>query len=122
MGGIPAGDLDREIQILRADYTTNDLNEQVPTWRSHGAPVRAKAGFKAASEKLVNDEVAAVRIRRFLIRCDEQRADMLERGTLDRIEFPVGSGTHFDILEVNEWGRQIGIEIFATARADEGTA
>lgn len=110
--------LDRKIKIERFTVTTNDLNEEVRTW-AELATVWAEKGYRRANETQVAAEVSAIRVNRFAIRWSSQVDDLSPK---DRIECPVESGVYFDISEVNEIGRREGLEIFATARADGGTA
>lgn len=109
-----AGKLDRRIALQRYSTTKNEFNEDVPAWSTF-ATVWAGKSYRRANETTTADEIAAIRVLRFEIRWSSPLEDLNPK---DRIEYPIGSGTLFDITEVNEIGRREGLEIFATARAD----
>lgn len=114
-GKMPAGKRNRRITIQRAMTTQDpDSGQPVEAWGSL-ATVWAEKGYRSAKEGMMAGGVQAIRVLRFAILWSPTVADV---SPLDRIESPVGSGTLFDIHEVNEIGFHEGIEIFAVARAE----
>ena len=110
-----AGQRDRRIRIERYLVTQNALNEDVHTW-AELATVWASRMDVSDGEKLRASEIGAEISTRFSILWSTDVADVNPK---DRVEYPVGSGTYFDIFSVKEIGRREGIEITATARADQ---
>lgn len=110
-----AGKRNRRITIQRFTSTTDaGSGEQIKTWAAL-ATVWAEKSYRSAKEGVSSAEVQAMRVLRFVILWSPVVDDVTP---LDRIEFPVSSGTLFDISEVNEIGFHEGVEIFAQARAE----
>lgn len=106
-----AGDLNRRITLERATYTTNELNEKVPTWNTL-AVVWASKKDVSDSERLAAAEVRAAITTRFQIRLSNKTADLDAK---DRINF---QGRIYEIFSVKEIWRNTGLEITAAARMD----
>lgn len=108
-----------KIQVQRLTASQDpDTNEEVRAW-SPVLTALAGKGYRRASEGQAVAEIAAIRVLRFDLPWSPA-ADTIT--PLDRIEYPVGASTFFDITEVNEIGRREGVEIFAAARSDGGKA
>lgn len=90
------------------------MNTPVQTWAKL-ADVWASKTDVSDGERMRVAELSAEISTRFGILWSEQLADLNPK---DRIEYPIASGTFFDIYSVKEVGRREGIEITATARAD----
>ena len=113
--GVRSEALDRLITIARATTTQDEFGTPIPTWTTLAANIPAGKSYRSAKEGMTSNEVQAMRVLRFLIRWSDAVADV---GPLDRIEYPVDSGTYYDISEANEVGRREGIELFAQARSE----
>lgn len=104
-----------KITIQRMTTTQNpDSGENVESWGTL-ATVWADKGYRSAKEGVAVAEVQAIRVVRFEILWSGTVDDV---SPLDRIVFPVGGTSIFDISEVNEIGYREGIEIFCAARAE----
>lgn len=103
------------IAIQRA-VSTQDAGsgEPVEAWATL-ATVWAEKGYRSAKEGMLSGGVQSIRVLRFAFLWSDTVKDV---SPLDRVEFPVGSGVHFDISEANEIGFHEGIELFAHARSE----
>lgn len=110
----PAGKRDRRIKIERYTTTQNGLGEEIETW-SALATVWANVVPISDGERIEAQQVNASISTRFTILYSTDVDDVNPK---DRIEYPVGSGTYYDIYGVKELGRREGLEITATAPAD----
>lgn len=110
-----AGKLDRRIKIERYTVAQNSLGEEIETW---GELDTVWSAVKPISdgERIEAQQVNAQITTRFIIRYSSDVSDINPK---DRIEYPVSSGTYYDIFGVKELGRREGFEITATAPADE---
>lgn len=106
-----AGELNRRITIERATFTTNALNEKVPSWTTL-ATVWASKKDVSDSERIAAAEVRASITTRFQIRLSDIVADLNAK---DRISF---QGRIYEIFAVKEIWRNTGLEITAAARVD----
>lgn len=107
-----AGSLDRRLTIERATETRDAFNEPVLTW----APLATVwAGYTPVSdgERFRAGERAADISARFVIRHSSQVAGLSPK---DRAVF---EGAAYDILNVKEVGRRVGLEITCAARGDQ---
>ena len=105
-------DFDCEIEIQRATYTTNSLNEKIPAW-SKLETVPAKRQDASASEGYRAQEVGAEISRRFTIHWSPEVADVTP---LDRVLF---NGLPEEITAVRDRGRNEWREIDTVARAEK---
>lgn len=110
--GIRAGELDRRIDILRATFTKNALNEEVPNWGTLVEGLSAKKRDVSDGERMRAQQVSAEITTRFTIRWSSIVSGVNSR---DRVRC---EGRTYDIFSVKEIGRRVGIEITGTARAD----
>lgn len=102
-----AGKRDRQITIQRPALTNNAFNEQVETW-SDLATVWAQQLPSRGGERIAAQEIYGQSVMTFRIR---YRADLT---VSDRI---VCQGRIWNILDIREIGRRVGIEIDAVAEA-----
>lgn len=110
-----AGKRNRRIVIQRAVTVQDpDSGQPVDAWGTL-ATVYAEKSYRSAKEGMTAGGVQAIRVLRFAILWSDTVKDV---SPLDRIEFPVGSGTLYDITERNDVGFNEGIELFAQARAE----
>ncbi|TDQ63574.1 SPP1 family predicted phage head-tail adaptor [Maritalea mobilis] len=109
-----AGKRDRRIKIQRYTTEQNGLGEEVKNW-SALATVWANVTPISDGERIEAQQVNASISTRFTILHSSTVADVNAK---DRIEYPVDSGTYYDIYGVKELGRREGLEITATAPAD----
>ncbi len=109
-----AGKRDRKIAIQRYTESANAHNEKTKLW-STLAEVWAEKKDVSDREKLQAGEVQSEISTRFVVLNSGMIADVNPK---DRIEYPIGSGTYFDIFGVKEIGRRNGFEITASARSD----
>lgn len=108
-----AGALDRRITIQREVQTGTDAyNVPIMEWVDL-ATVAAAVTPVSDGERWRAAEVSAEVTTRFLIRYSPQVADVNPK---DRIRY---EGRLYDIYGVKEVGRREGLEITATARADQ---
>ena len=114
MSVLPAGKRDRRIKIERFTVVQNSLGEEIRTWAELATVWAAKKDI-SDRERIQAQEVSAEITTRFTILYS---TDVDDTNPKDRIEFPIASGTYFDIYGVKELGRREGLEITATARAD----
>lgn len=110
-----AGKRDRRVKIERFTTTQNGLGEEIETW-SELETVWANVKPISDGERIDAQQVNASITTRFTILYSSDVSDLSPK---DRIEYPVGSGTYYDIFGVKELGRREGFEITATAPADE---
>ncbi len=105
------GAMDRRITIERKYITTGDFNEEVIVW-APVATVWAKKLDVSDGERLRAREVAADITTRFQVRWSQavRYVDAEHRLKYD--------GLIYDIFGVKEIGRREGLEISATARAE----
>ena len=112
-----AGPLDRRIILQRA-ATAQDpgTGEEVSTWANIVATgdgsIAASWRRASARETLAASEVSAAVTDVFEIRYDSAWSDL---SPLDRLTY---NGKTYDIVEVAEIGRRVGLRVGATARAD----
>ena len=103
---------DRYITIQRFTATADDYGEQSKSWTDVGAVLASKVDV-SGSEDPSADQLTALVVTRFRVRWSETLADL---SPLDRIVY---EGQIYDIKVVKELQLKVGIEIFATARADD---
>ena len=108
---LEVGKLDRRLTIQRATYSTNALNEKVATWGDL-ATMWTQVSYKNARERIENQQLMGTLMTRFVVRWNPDIANVTPE---DRILY---EGRIYDIHGVYEFGRHIGLEIHATARAD----
>lgn len=109
------GKLDRRVKIERYTVTQNQYGEEIKSW-AELATVWCAVKPISDGERIEAQQVNASITTRFTIRYSSDVSDLNPK---DRIEYPVGSGTYYDIFGVKELGRREGFEITATAPADE---
>jgi SPP1 family predicted phage head-tail adaptor len=107
-----SGPLDRRVTIKRATTTANSFGEGVKTWATL-ATVWASQSPVSDAERVQSGQITADAQMRFRIRYSRAVADVNPK---DRLEI---GGKVFEIWGVKEIGRREGLEISATARADE---
>ncbi|MFT6772466.1 MAG: SPP1 family predicted phage head-tail adaptor [Paracoccaceae bacterium] len=107
-----AGRLDRRVTLRRATAAPDAFNEPVQTWADL-ATVWAEARPISDRERIAAAQIAATVTHRFTIRWADGLADLSPR---DRLIF---EAREFDISAVKEIGRRDGLEITASARADQ---
>lgn len=111
---LPAGKRGRhriEIQRLTSAQDA-DTGQPIETWLSAGQRW-AEKGYRAATEGMQAGGVQAIRVVRFAVLRDSMTRQ-INPGSF-RI---VDGGIVHDIIEVNEIGANVGVEIFAQARAE----
>lgn len=106
--------LDCPIQLQRATYTTNSLNEKIATWENLGPRIMSERSFKSAGENIKAQQVQATLINRYVFRWAQSISDLNPK---DRL---VDNGLTYEITQVilpagtrNEW-----FEVHAVAKAD----
>lgn len=109
---IRAGALDRQLTIYRRTIAKNNLNEDIETFIAL-ATVAASRKDVSDSEKVAAQQVGAEISTRFQVRWSVLLSDLDPK---DRCRC---DGRTFEIVGVKELGRREGIEISATARADQ---
>ncbi|HEV7344266.1 MAG TPA: phage head closure protein [Devosia sp.] len=108
-----AGDLDREVRLLRFSITYNDDNEPIEGWTPDASPVWASVQYASDGEKARAGQVGAVVSIRFQIRWSASASTLNAK---DRVIYEGGT---FDIAGIKELGRREGLEISGVAAADE---
>lgn len=109
---IDPGDRDRRIVILRASTVQDPgTGEQVETWAPLDTVWAAKKDV-SDGERMKAAEVSAEISTRFTIRWSSAVSSVNPK---DRVQY---DGRTYDIYSVKEIGRQEGLEITGTARAD----
>lgn len=106
-----AGKLDRRISIERASTYQDDTGQEVPRWLP-AASVYASWRRASARETLAAAEVSAAVTDVFEIRWSNLVAEVNPK---DRIIFEERT---YDVIEVTQIGRRIGLRISASARSD----
>lgn len=106
-----AGRLDRRVEILRAQVTTGDLNEDVEAWTTI-ATVWASKEDVSDGEKVRAQAVGASLTTRFQMRWSTFVASVTPEDRL-RCE-----DVDYDITGLKEIGRHEGREITAVSRQD----
>lgn len=110
---MPAGRRDHRITIERLSSVQDaDTGEPIETWLSAGRRW-AEKGYRAAREGMTAGGVQAIRVVRYAVLRDSVTRDLSPHGF--RI---VDGGVVLDIIEVNEIGANVGVEVFAQARAE----
>jgi Phage head-tail joining protein len=106
---------DRYIRIERATSVTDpDSGEPILTWAELATVVASKVDI-SGNEKFEGNEVSATVLTRFRV---PWSATLSTLGGMDRIVHPASNGKIYDIQTVKEQQFKVGLEIFATARAD----
>ena len=121
-----AGKLDRVITLQRKTVTISDSGEPIEGWAV--LALRRPASMKPVSgtERWVQPSLVADQQVEFQIRYSDDVADL---SPLDRIIFPalatgaevVGADMIYNILVVQEIGRQDGLQVITRRRPDTGT-
>jgi head-tail adaptor len=107
-----AGSLDRRVQFRRGQIS-DDGFASVETWADYGSPVSAARQFVSDRERVQSGQVAAVMMARFTVRWSPFTAGISPK---DRLTC---EGVEYDITGIKENGRRVGVEISASARADQ---
>lgn len=107
-----AGSLDRRLTLRRRVVTTNALNEDVETFPDLATVWASKADVSDA-EKVRAQQVGAEITTRFVVRWS------VDLATLNPKDRCACEGREYEITGVKEVGRRDGIEITASARADQ---
>ena len=107
-----SGNLDRLIVLQKRVTTRDEFGEQVITWTEFATRWASSMPVKDG-ERFGNDEAIATITNRFQILWDATAwAD------IDPTCRVVFEGRNYDVVAVKEIGRRDGIEISATARAE----
>ena len=106
-----AGLLDRRVTLLRKTVTRGEANSPIDIWSSL-ATVWASRRDVTDIERLRADEIGAVLTTRFQIRYSPTVADLTPA---DRLSC---DGRTYNIEGVRQLGREEGLEINASTRAD----
>lgn len=111
---MPAGRRSRHrITIERLSSVQDaDTGEPVETWLQAGRRW-AEKGYRTAREGMTAGGVQAIRVLRYAVLRDDMTREIDPHGF--RI---VDGGVVLNIIEVNEIGANVGVEIFAEARAE----
>ena len=109
-----SGPLDRTITIEKRQYTLDAMGGEVITWVLIGNRAASSTPVKDG-ERFGNAEAIATITHRFQIRWNRAMWDQLDPKC--RITF---DSRLYDVVAVKEIGRREGIEISATARAENG--
>lgn len=105
--------LDRRIILQRYGRTFDADNQPIEVWTPDAGPVWASVQYVSDGEKSRAGEVAAIVSVRFQIRWSTAVATVNPK---DRVAY---EGKVFDIVGVKELERRQGLEISASAPADE---
>lgn len=112
--------LDRFIAIETKSTTTDPVGEPVDTWTAIDA--RRPASYRPinGTERFISDQFVARQQAEFIIRWS---VDVSMVSPLDRIIYPAGNSPIlnediYDIMDVQELGRQEGLRILAARRAE----
>ena len=100
------GQLDRKINILRAEITRDAYNAEIKTWPLLHEHVWASVRQQSGKEALQGEQVVASQVVVFTIHYKELL-------TTDRISY---QGKTYDIQSLNEIGRRKQLEIIAHGR------
>ncbi len=112
-GFVMSGERDRLITLQKKTYTLDGFGGEVITWTTIGERWASSKPVKDG-ERFGNQEAIATITHRFQIPWDRVAAltDPTYRVLFD--------GRFYDVVAVKEIGRREGIEISATARAENG--
>jgi SPP1 family predicted phage head-tail adaptor len=108
-----SGPRDRRIVIERRTYTLDGFGGEVVTWTNIGHRWASSLPVKDG-ERFGNAEAIATITHRFQILWDATAAQ------IDPTYRVLFDGRLYDVVAVKEIGRREGIEISATARAENG--
>jgi SPP1 family predicted phage head-tail adaptor len=107
-----AGKLDRRLQFRR--FTLSDDGfAQVEAWADYGPQVWAERRLVSDREQIAAAQVAARITARFVVRWSPLTGKITPK---DRL---ICEGVEYDITGIKEIGRRVGVEISASARADQ---
>lgn len=104
-----AGRLDRRITLKRNEPTQSDTGELIENWVEIES-VKAKVRYDRGDERFATQQTVGHAVVTFTIRWGSAWSDL---NTKDRITY---DGRDFNIRDVRELGRRVGMEIDAVAR------
>ena len=110
-----AGQLDRRIRIEAKSITHSDSGQEVVTW-TELATVAARKIENRGAERFAAQQIVGHAVKTFWIRWSETVSAIT---TEHRIVF---DGRNYDITDVREIGRRVGLEIDAFAPSEEPVA
>jgi SPP1 family predicted phage head-tail adaptor len=106
-----AGDLDRAIRIERATVVQNEFGEEIQTWRTV-AECRAQVVPLRGAERFQSRQEFATAETHFRIRY---------RSGIKPTDRIVYDGQTYDITDIREIGRRVGLDIMATLKNPDGS-
>jgi SPP1 family predicted phage head-tail adaptor len=112
-GFVKSGERDRLITLQQKTYTLDGFGGEVITWTTIGQRWASSMPVKDG-ERFGNQEAIATITHRFRISWDQAAAQV---DPTYRVLF---DNRLYDVVAVKEIGRREGIEISATARAENG--
>lgn len=105
-----AGKRDRRITIQRKTVTVSPSGEPIETWADL-VTVWAQARPNRGDERFATQQLVGSAVMTFVMR---YRSD-LALTVQDRLSY---DGKLWDVLDIRELGRRVGLEVDAKARAD----
>jgi head-tail adaptor len=122
-----SGKLDRLIDIERKAITEDECGQQIEVWARLKTRLASSVSPIRADERFTALQFVARQQVKIWVRYDPALADL---NPLDRVVYPAFTPTEsppeappfhqiYDIMGVNEIGRQEGIEILAVRRAEQ---